>query len=244
MKKQSIVFSLVIGSLVQTAPVNANENLPRGNHRTPNGAVYYSDGAGTICGYASMNDYVNFSNAGWSNISQLPLGQNYIGSCTAEFVTGIQSNPRPRPPRPRPPQPAPQPEPALARANFRTPNGAVYFSNGRGAVCGYSSLNAYETLSGNGWTNLNQLPAGVQYAGPCTMRFIQGFVSNGRGPRTTLQPGNFRITSGAIFHSYGNGQVCSFATWNDYLALSNAGWSNVDLMPAGLEDVGSCVGPL
>jgi hypothetical protein len=123
-----------------------NSNIQEGNFHN-NGSVYYSNGQGAYCGFTSPLHYRLSSTRPWGQwieISAIPQSMRSDGSCRVIIREG----------------------------NFHH-NGSVYYSNGQGAYCGFTSPDHYKKKSGRRWGDWLEINEPVpfqtfmRYDGPC-----------------------------------------------------------------------------
>ncbi|MBS1960785.1 MAG: hypothetical protein JST04_01110 [Bdellovibrionales bacterium] len=129
-----------------------------GTYRTPDRRIYYSNGAGAYCAFANYSDYLKFTEVfralQFQNVYQMPFAMRYDGACRSRGVTmprhwGHGGD--------------------LGQGFYRLHNGTIYYSNGLGEVCGFTSWEHYarHAPAGTKWKALNSLPENLRLAGNC-----------------------------------------------------------------------------
>jgi hypothetical protein len=137
---------------------SAKADYPRGFYRTSNGAIYYFNDYNHACVFRNMDEFYRAggTNGGWQNLGySLTSNVYYDGYCYGG------SYPQP--------QPQPQPPTNYSRGNYRTPDGAIYFFNGSGAACSFSSWEHFLRSQGSNatWTEIARFPRRLRYDGIC-----------------------------------------------------------------------------
>jgi hypothetical protein len=122
LEKEADSFSKQIASSFGSSL--SDGNIQEGNFHH-SGSVYYSNGQGAYCGFNSPLHYRLSSTRPWGQwieISAIPQSMRSDGSCRVIIREG----------------------------NFHH-NGSVYYSNGQGAYCGFTSPDHYKKKSGRRW---------------------------------------------------------------------------------------------
>jgi hypothetical protein len=111
---------------------------------------------------------------------------------------------------------------------FRTPqNAAIYFSDGRGNLCSYSSWNSYIQGGKPDFSNgtvVPGIPAAMRDYGNC----LTGF---------------FKLSSGAaIYKANGQGHYCAYSEWNAFTRAggSASNFATISNIPPQMTNDGVC----
>lgn len=184
--------------------------LSEGRYLLPSGAIVYANNVGQYCQFSDMDSFLY--NGGSPDLSNVKS----IVSLPLELVSSDVCNS------------------IMPEGRYRIPNGAIYYSNGKGGLCSYGNMDEFKWGGGN--SNLSNVKSVT--AIPFAANTLQGKCN------ALLPVGRYRTPNGIKYYSYGNGQYCSYPNMAKFLSgggkrdLSNV--TSISSIPPGNQNQGNC----